>query len=423
MAKREIEGVIARIGGRGDGVLAGADGNYYVPFTVPGDRITARIGEARGDGYSASLRELLSPGPDRVEAPCPHFHACGGCALQMLADGAYAEWKRGLVASALSRQGLGGVAVEPLARVPQASRRRADLVLRRLQSSTLLGFHERGEKRIVDITSCLVLRPEIVALLAPLRESLGPLFKIGGGGDILVTRTDAGLDVGLAADLAADGEARVALARFAERHDLARLSLVDRKSGYVDVIVQRRGPVLNFAGVAVEVPPGGFIQASVEAERLLVERALAALGAARAVADLYSGIGTFAFALAAAGHKVLAVEGDDAAFNALDRAAKRAGGLRVQALHRDLARAPLTAAELNRHEAAIFDPPRVGAQAQALEMAKSKLEVVVGVSCHPGSFARDARLLADGGFKLESVLPIDQFLWSPQVELIGVFRR
>jgi 23S rRNA (uracil1939-C5)-methyltransferase len=421
---REIEGRIVRIGGRGDGVLEGPEATYYVPYTVPGDEVSARIGPARGDGFSASLMTLTAAGPDRVDPPCPYFHDCGGCALQMLADGAYAEWKRQQVVAALARQDLADVVVEPLAMLAAQSRRRADLVMRRLQSATLLGFHERGGQRIIDIETCLVLRPEIVALLKPLRQIFGPLLAVGASADFKVTLTQAGLDIGVSADLALDADARAALAQFAAAHDLARLSLIEPRNGYLDVIVRRHAAVVEFSGVLVEMPPGGFIQACAEAEALMVSRALNALKNLRAVADLYAGLGAFTFAAAVAGHKVHAVEGDEAAVAALQDAARRApAAASVTSEIRDLVRAPLMAAELNRFDAVIFDPPRAGAPAQAREIARSKIKIAVGVSCHPGSFARDARLLADGGFKLESVLPIDQFRWSPHVELIGVFRR
>lgn len=421
---REIEGQIVRIGGRGDGVINGPDGSYYVPYTVPGDHVTARIGPPRGDGFSASLMTLAAPGPDRVDPPCPHFHACGGCALQMLADGAYAEWKRLQVVAALARQNLAGVTVEPLARVATQSRRRADLVMRRLQAATLLGFHERGGNRIIDIATCLVLRPEIVALLPPLRQVFGPMLAVGASADFKVTLTKGGIDIGVSADVALDADARAALAQFAESFDLARLSMIDPRNGYLDVIVRRRAAVIDFSGVPVELPPGGFIQASADAEALMVIRALGAIQHARAVCDLYAGLGAFTFAAAAAGHKVHAVEGAEDAVSALQAAARLApAGASVTSEVRDLVRAPLMAAELNRFDAVIFDPPRAGAPAQAREIAYSKIAVAVGVSCHPGSFARDARILADGGFALASVLPIDQFLWSPHVELIGVFRR
>jgi 23S rRNA (uracil1939-C5)-methyltransferase len=342
----------------------------------------------------------------------------------MLADGAYAEWKRLQVAAALARQNLTGVTVEPLARVATQSRRRADLVMRRLQSATLLGFHERGGNRIIDIATCLVLRPEIVALLRPLRQVFGPMLEVGASADFKVTLTKGGIDIGVSADVALDADARAALAQFAESFDLARLSMIDPRNGYLDVIVRRRAAVVDFSGVPVELPPSGFIQASADAEALMVSRALGAIQHASAVCDLYAGLGAFTFAAAAAGHKVHAVEGAEDAVSALQAAARLVpAGASVTSEIRDLVRAPLMAAELNRFDAVIFDPPRAGAPAQAREIAHSKTEIAVGVSCHPGSFARDARILADGGFRLASVLPIDQFLWSPHVELIGVFRR
>ncbi len=419
---REIEGRIERLGAQGDGIMESPAGRCYVPYTVPGDRVMVRLGRPKGDGIAAQLREVLEPGPDRVEPPCPHFHACGGCALQHLADPAYAAWKRDLVVRALARHGLGEVEVAPLVRTAPGSRRRADFVARRVGAAVLLGFHEAESRRIVDLQTCLVLAPELVALMAPLRAALAPLLRPGQSLDARATLTESGIDLALVSELPADAATRAGLADFAAAADLARLALL-RPDGEGEDVVVRRTPLLRFGDVPVTPPAGGFVQASAAAEAALVAEVLAGVGEARRVADLYAGCGTFSFPLAARA-KVHAVEGDRAALAALQAAAIAAGlAGRVNAERRDLARSPLAAAELDRFDAVVFDPPRAGAREQAAELARSKVPAVVGVSCSPASFARDAALLAAGGYRLMRLAPVDQFLWTPHVELVGTFRR
>lgn len=421
---REVEGTVARIGGQGDGVMDTAAGRLYVPFTVPGDVALVRIGKPRADGFAAELRVLQQPGPDRAEPPCPHFFACGGCALQHLGDAAYAAWKRDQVVRALARHGFTDPPVAPLVRTQPGRRRRADIVLRRLAKGVLAGLHERESRRIVDIAACPVLRPELVALLPPLRAALAPLLGVGEGLDAKLTMTETGIDATLVGRLGLGGRARAALAGFASEQDLARLAVQDPASGFVDPIAVRRAPVVRFGGVAVENPPAAFLQASTEAEAAMTAEALSAVAGARRVVDLYAGCGTFTFPMAEAGAPVRAFDGDAAAIGALQAAARRAGMEgRVTAETRDLARRPLSAAELKGADAVVFDPPRAGAKEQAAEIAAAAVPVAVGVSCYPASFARDARILADAGFRLERVVPIDQFLWSPHAELVGVFRR
>jgi 23S rRNA (uracil1939-C5)-methyltransferase len=420
---REVEGVIERIGGQGDGVMATPQGPLYVPYTVPGDRVMVRVGRAQGDGFSAMLREVIAPGPDRVEPRCPHFHACGGCALQQLSIAAYTAWKRDKVCRALVRQGFEPGVVGPLAPCRPGARRRADFAARRVGAAILLGFHEAASKRIIDVEVCPVLDPRLVAFMAPLRLALAPLLAVGQAVDIRVTLTDAGLDVAIAGDLKLGAADRARLAAFASAEDLARLSAGDAAGGNIDDIVRRRTPVLHFGGVAVDLPHGGFVQASAAAETALVEATLQWLAEARSIVDLFAGAGTFAFPLAVAGKRVHAADGAAPAIGALQAAANRAGLSRVSSETRDLARRPFAANELDRFDAAVFNPPRAGAKEQAEALARAKLARVVGVSCNPASFARDARILAAGGFRLERVLPVDQFLWSAEVELAGLFSR
>ncbi len=410
---REVE--IERLGARGDGVARTAQGPVFVPYTAPGDRVGIRLGKPVDQGFAAELLELLAPGPDRVDPACPHFHDCGGCALQHLDPGFQASWKKGVVEAALARRDLDPQVVSPVRGVPAGDRRRAEFVARRVGGGVVAGFNRRGSSKIVDLGACLVLAPPLVTLLPGLRALLGTLLAAGATAEAHATLSDTGIDL-LLSGIAPDLEGREALAGFAETADLARLSL--RTSEGPEVLVVRRPPVVRFGGVPVLLPQGAFLQASPAAETLMREAVAAAVGPAAPVADLFCGLGTFALPMKAA----YAADGEAASVQALRQAASRAG-LSMQTEVRDLARRPLMARELDRFAAVVFDPPRAGAREQAAEIARSGVPVVVGVSCAPATFARDARILVDGGYRLESVMPVDQFVHTPHVELVGLFRR
>jgi len=411
---------IDALGARGDGVGRLPDGRTaYVPLAAPGDRVRVRPGAKRGDGVAADLLEVVEAGADRADPPCPHYGDCGGCALQHLTDDAYGAYVRARVAEPLARVGLAAVEVAPPVRVLPGDRRRIVLAARRTAAGVVLGFNARRSGRIVDVAACLVADPPLVALLPELRRVLGEVLPAGGGIDVSATVLDDGLDVVLVGRLAPGLAEREALAAFAERLDLARLTLRAGPRGAPEPLAWRRDGVVRFAGVRVRVPPGGFLQASRAGEAALRELVAGGVHGAPRIADLFAGSGTFAVPLAAGGAAVHAVEGDAEAHAALS--AVRLPGLATA--RRDLERDPLAPAELDRFDAVVFDPPRAGAAAQAAEIARSRVPVVVGVSCSPETFARDARTLADGGYRLERVVPVDQFLWSPHVELAGVFRR
>lgn len=415
--------MIESVGARGDGIASDDNGPVYVPYTVPGDRVRVRLGGKRGEGRAAELLEVLSPGPGRTKPVCRHFGRCGGCALQHLADEPYADWNREQVTTALHRRGFMHVDVRPVVRTPPGGRRRADVaLLLRRDGRAVVGYHERASHHVIDVTECPVLDPALVALLEPLRALSAEVLRPGKRASAVATVTDAGVDLLLDPGRALDLAAREALAAFAEETDLARLSARDTDAGFIDPVARRRPAIHRFAGVAVEPPPGGFLQASPAAEAALSTVAVETMAGAARILDLFSGCGTFTFPLAdkAAVH---AVDGDKDLIAALQSAADKAMRNTVTTEVRDLFRRPYLADELNRFDAVLFDPPRAGAKTQAAQLAASAVPVVVGVSCNPATFARDARLLADGGYRLTDVTPIDQFLWSPHVELVGIFRR
>jgi len=424
VAAEEAVLVIDAIGARGDGVARCGGEAVYVPFTAPGDRARVRLGERRGEGRAGELVELLQPGA-RATPLCPHFGVCGGCALQHLAEAAYVEAKTQLVTAALRQHRLVAAEIAPLERVPPGTRRRTRFAVQRPRAAsapTIIGFMGRASHRVVDMKVCAVLHPALVALAGALRQAASRFWAPGATGAATATLSDTGIDLLL--DLAAlpDLAMLEALAAFAEAQDLARLSWRAPGAAEPTPAAIRRPPRVVFSGVPVELPPDAFLQASAEAEAMLVRDVLAGIGSAERVVDLHAGLGTFSFALAqrAAVH---AVDGARPAVAALAAAAARAGLHRLGSECRDLEARPLLPEELARFDAAVFDPPRAGAKHQAAVLARAPLHRVVAVSCNPASFARDARLLVDGGFRLTRVQPIDQFLWSPHVELVAWFER
>ena len=437
---RQIELLIESIGARGDGIghddAAHGGRPVFVPATLPGDRVRVRVTGERSGGLKAEVLELTAEGPGRVEPPCPHFGPCGGCALQHLEDRRYAAWKRDLVDQALRRRGFepgaAGVDIGPLVRVPPGSRRRAGLAAKRRRDGRVtLGYHGRESHEVVDISSCRLLTPRLLDLLPKLRELLTRLLLPGEAAQLVVAETETGPDLVWTSARAPDLAAREALAEFARQADLARLSWQSpddaRRGAAPEPVIELRPPRVTFGRVAVVPPPGGFLQPTAAGEAEIMRRLECYLpdGTTR-LADLYAGCGTFALALASEREELMvhAVEADQAALEALSRAAQAADlAGRVSVEPRDLARRPLEPAELARFDAVIFDPPRAGAREQAARIAGSPLACAIAVSCNPNSFARDARILADGGFRLVEIAPIDQFPWSGHLELAALFKR
>lgn len=415
---------IESVGVRGDGIAHYQGERVFLPFTAPGDVVRARLGARRGEGRSGDVLAFLVQGA-RAVPRCAHFGACGGCALQHLSDTAYAEAKMGWLASALRQHGVAADIVHPLQRLVPGTRRRASFALHRPRQATApvrIGFHARASHRIVDMRECAVLHPALVALVAPLRALATKLLPPGGESAATATLADTGIDLLL--DLAAPPPlaALEAMAAFARAQDLARLAW--RMPGEAPMPVAQHRPVRAvFAGVGVELAPDTFLQASVEADQIISHHVLKEIGAPRRVADLFAGVGTFTFPLAECA-PVHAVEGDAAALEALRAASDRAAlAHRVSCERRDLEARPLTPEELARFDAVVFDPPRAGAPAQSRALAASSVPRVVAVSCNQATFARDARTLVDGGYRLAAVRPIDSFVWSPHLELVARFER
>ncbi|MBT5943662.1 MAG: class I SAM-dependent RNA methyltransferase [Rhodospirillaceae bacterium] len=428
----EVTVEIEALGPRGDGIAKNPGGRergrLYIAGALPGEQVRVRPGNKRGDGLEAKLLEIVTPSNDRTAPPCRHFATCGGCSVQHLALDAYHAWKRELVTNAIQRVGFDPELVAPLIATKNAGRRRATFAAfrpRARDSKTFFGFHTRASRHVVELEECLILHPELMALVPKLREVLADIVPPGARWDVSVTLADNGFDVLIVAAHEPGPDASMALAMFADAQGLARVAWQLEGTGRdeIEPVALHRTPVLELSGVPVEIPPGVFLQASAEAEKVLSALVVEASQGSR-VADLYCGVGTFALPLAAAGAKVMAVDGDSAAIAALARAAGTAGfGGQVMAAQRDLVRQPMAAAEFRRIETIVFDPPRAGAAAQAEEIAQTDAARVVAVSCNPMTFARDALTLTEGGYTLERITPVDQFVWSGHVELVAVFSR
>lgn len=396
---------IVRLASKGDGVTG--EGKH-IALAVPGDEV-----DANGK---------IVQGPHHAKPPCRHFQNCGGCQLQHADEAVLRSFVRDRVVNAAKGQelGIGELLEEHLS--PAHSRRRATLHALRTANGAVVGFKQPGSHRLIDLAECPVLKPELFALVAPLRSFVaehGPKGNI----DIALSTTDQGVDVALS-HFSLDGLAATEAALdFARQHSLARLA-VDQGYGF-ETVWEPEPVTVTLAGIPVSMAVGAFLQATNDAEARMITDAIGWMGHIGIIADLFSGLGTFAFSLAGAGgkgRKVLAVEADRNAHLACKGAATRTAG-RVMALHRDLFRNPLMASELSRFDGVLLDPPRAGAKAQVAEIAGSDCPRVIYVSCNPSSWARDAAVLANSGFKLRKLRPVGQFRWSTHVELVSLFER
>ncbi|HLO21020.1 MAG TPA: class I SAM-dependent RNA methyltransferase [Sphingomicrobium sp.] len=386
--------LIVRIAARGDGVTSSG---RHVSFGVPGDALL-------DDG-------ALAPGPHHQEPPCRHFPECGGCRLQHADDEAYKGYLVSRIETALAQHQLSSEIRDPHLSPPY-SRRRATLRTLRVANGAVVGFNAEKSHRIVDMRECHILRPELFALVGPLRTLLAGLLPTTGQAEVKLTLVDQGADlqfVGIQADGLAAMEQ---LTSFALERRLARLSL-DLGFG-AETVYEPQPAMVTLSGNPVQFPVGGFLQATQDGEAALVACVQEAVSTAQSIADLFAGLGTFALAV----HSSYAAEASRDAATALKRAAP---AMAVE--HRDLYRRPLDASELKRFDAIMLDPPRAGAAEQASALAGSTVSRIAYVSCNPATFARDARMLVDGGFALEWVRPVGQFRWSTHVELAACFSR
>ncbi|PJE31270.1 23S rRNA (uracil(1939)-C(5))-methyltransferase RlmD [Pseudooceanicola marinus] len=400
---------IQRLGHHGDGIAAGPTGPIFAPMTLPGERVTGTLSGDRLEGV-----KILEPAPERVAAPCRHFRSCGGCAVQHAGDGYVAAWKRGIVETALAGQGI-EAEIAGVETSPAQSRRRASLSARRTKSGAIAGFHGRASGAIVEVPDCQLLHPDLMRAI-PVAEALA----VAGGArkgelSVLATLSEAGLDISVKGGKELDEPLRLTLTEAAQKLDLARLSWEG------ELIVTRNPPFQRFGRAQVVPPPGAFLQATQHGQDTLLAHVLEIVKGAKKVADLFAGCGTFALPLSERA-EVLAVEGDRAMTAALEDGWRRAGGLHaLSAMQRDLFRDPLEGDDLKGIQAVVIDPPRAGAEAQVRALAEARMPVIAAVSCNPVTFARDARHLLAAGYRMGPVTVVDQFRWSPHVEVVAGF--
>jgi len=409
---------IQKLGGQGDGIASGKDGPIYVPFALPGEEVA--IARVKNQGTIMSIAKASA---DRQEPACRHFGpdgvngTCGGCTLQHLADAPYRAFKRQLVVNALKSQGIEAEVGELVAAHPR-ERRRVVFAARKTEKDMLIGFNQAESHHIVDIEECPISSAGIMARLPAIKAIGASMAANAEAFRISVLETASGLD------LAVDGikklfdqQRRKAVETVLGMRGIARVSL----NG--EILVEPAKPVVDFGGVQVSPPAGGFTQATKPAEDAMAELVVAHAGKAKRIADLFAGSGTFSLRLARIG-RVHAVEGEDKALAALDQAARKAQGLKPVSIEkRDLFRRPLMTAEFKHYDAVVFDPPRAGAEFQSQELARSAVKKVVAVSCNPLTLARDLAILIAGGYRLTSVTPIDQFLWTAHVEVVATLEK
>ena len=384
--------LVVRIAARGDGVTARG---RHVPFGVPGDALL-------DDG-------ALAPGPHHQQPPCRHFPECGGCQLQHVDDEAYRAYLVTRIETALAQHGLTGEIREPHLSPPN-SRRRATLRALKIGQGAVIGFNAAKSHRIVDMLEDHILRPELIELVAPLRQLLAKILEPRRTAEVQLTLVDQGVDVLLKGVEPRGLEAMESVTDLAAAQRVARLSL-DQGLG-PETVYEPQPITITLSGVAVSFPHGAFLQATAEGESALVEAVREATLGSRRIADLFAGLGTFALASDA----TYAAEASRDAAASLKRATPR-----MAVEHRDLYRRPLDRAELEAFDAAILDPPRAGAEEQVRGLVGSGVRRIAYLSCNPATFARDAKALVDSRYKLEWVKPVGQFRWSTHVELAACF--
>ncbi|OBY26524.1 class I SAM-dependent RNA methyltransferase [Leisingera sp. JC1] len=402
--------MISRLGHQGDGV---ADGPLFAPRTLPGELVTGIA-----EGSRLTQVRIETPSEHRVQPPCRHYKACGGCQLQHASDVFVEKWKTNVVRNALAAQGL-ETEFRPILTSPPRSRRRATLAVRRTKKGAMAGFHGQASDVITEIPDCQLLDPELLAAI-PVAEALA----LAGASrkaplSVAVTALDAGLDILVKNGKPLDGSLRIELAQLAEKHRIARLTWDD------EPVAMEQPPVQPFGAAQVCPPPGAFLQATREGEAALLAAVLEITKGAKRIVDLFAGCGTFSLPLAQFA-EVHAVEGEGEMVKALDDGWRKAKGLKKVATEvRDLFRNPMLPEDLNpfgaAFEAAVIDPPRAGAEAQVAQLTKARTPVIAYVSCNPVSFARDAKALVEAGYSLDWVQVVDQFRWSAHTELAAKF--
>ena len=415
--------LIHELGPKGDGVHRSQGGAVYVDRALPGDRIQATVRRGDDGVLRGDLLRLIKASPYRVEAPCPNYTVCGGCTLQHAKDEFYRHWKLDIVRDALRSKGLKPRVWRDPVFLPAGDRRRATFTAYKKNNIVALGHYRRRAHHVTDIASCLVADPVIMAMRERLTAWLAPILQDGKPAMAFIQAINGQLDIVITGPVGKTGkpdpQTREAMTRLARDSNVNRIAWRAHPDDSAEVIVELSPLRARFGDLDVILPPLAFLQPTQAGEDALVASVMELLPRTGKFADLFSGCGTFTGPMLARG-AVDAYESVGPAVRALDKAK---GTRPLKAIRRDLFVNPLRRDEANRYDAIVFDPPRAGAQAQVRTLASSKAPLLVGVSCNPATFARDARVLVDGGYRLDSVRVVDQFTWSHHVELVAAFTK
>lgn len=407
---------IQSVGIGGDGIAVIDGKRIFVPNAAPGDIVRLKM-----DGPKVRIAEIVTPGSARIAAGCHHHEDCGGCRLHHIAPAALATAKTDWVRIALEQQGLENIPVAPVHTIPPASRRRAELAADWQKGILHIGFHGHNNHHITPIDGCMILSPALMAALPDIEKLAGQLLRTGEKADFHLTETEGGIDVVLTRTRAPDMQDRALIAECATKFNLARISWRTDARHQPEPVCAIRPAIIRFGTAMIELPPASFLQASQAAENIMASWTLEALDGCKNIADLFCGLGSFGLRHAQAGQKVFAADSNPAALQALRTSAKQHQlSSRLEIKQLDLSRQMPPIDIMKKWDGAIFDPPRTGATLVAQALTKAKVPKIVAISCNPATLARDMRIMVDGGYRITSVRPIDQFHWSNHVETVAV---
>ena len=415
--------LIHELGPLGDGIHRSRSGSVYVDRALPGDRIQATIGRDADGVLRGDLLKVIQASPYRTKAPCPNYDVCGGCTLQHAKDEFYRHWKVDLVRNALRSKGLKPRIWRDPVFLPEGDRRRGTFTAYKKNSIVTLGHYRRRAHHVTDIATCLVVDPALMAMRGRLATLLAVILQEGNPASAFIQAVDGQFDIVITGAVGKTGkpdvQTQATIAQFARDAHVSRMSWRATLNDAAEIIVEISPPRARFGALEVILPPLAFLQPTPAGEAALVAAVMELLPRTGKFADLFSGCGTFTGPMLERG-AVDAYESVGPAIRALDKAR---GTRPLRALRRDLFLNPLRRDEANRYDAIVFDPPRAGAQEQVRILASGRTPLLVGVSCNPATFARDAQILVDGGYRLDSVRVVDQFTWSHHVELVAAFTK
>ena len=426
--QKYLEISIEHLGEKGDGIALTTEGQIFVPMTLPGEKARIRLETSTNSGKKIDLLEIIEKSKDRIAPHCKYFGACGGCVIQHLSVGPYLQWKRAIIEKALNNKRIFSNFIQPTIPTHSNGRRRTELTAIKTKTNSnklSFGYSERSSHNIINIIECPILSPTLNRVIQPLKIVIEKILEPGSSWKIMLTETAVGIDMLISTKNNPTPHHLSGLSNFAINHDLARISWKS-KNKRTEPIYQERVPTIDFDGISVVLPPGSFLQTSVQSQRIMTSLVIEYTGeitAHKKVADLFSGLGTFTLPLAKRGAQVHSIDISGETLENLLAASGMAGfSGRVTTEKRNLMKYPLSPAELAFYEIVIFDPPRAGAEALAKNLAISKVPIIIAVSCNPKTFARDADILISGGYEMADVTPLDQFVFSNQIELLARFQ-